>query len=367
MLLSLLRRALFVALLLTQATASAEAPKAWAYFAWWLPDSWRTASLDQLKRLLFFEISVNGNGDISERNGWPDKFGELRQAVKRQGVALDLTLTLFDPKSFDNLFTSAEATRRLLENATALASHKDVAGLQLDFEIYAPVRPETRANYRAFVQELSKRLHAQSPARALSVFLPMGDESLLYDAPTLAVVDHVVLQGYDSHWVGSKAAGPVAPLRGDEVVTWEKAVSKATGLGVPKKSMYVGFPLYGYEWQVKGLKQRSPTIAKGVTTSFSPIAPGLVPAIQVNVQNRVQQYGSYHDPVSASTQYHFKAANGQYFEGWFEDWWSLDRKTDYLVQEQLAGIVFFILGYDNDQLVEHFLRRTTPRRGQKPQ
>jgi GH18 family chitinase len=44
-------------------------------------------------------------------------------------------------------------------------------------------------------------------------------------------------------------------------------------------------------------------------------------------------------------------------QGWFDDWWTLIRKTDYLVQEQLGGIAFFMLGYDEGQLVNQFFFR----------
>lgn len=352
-----LKRALLLALLFWWAGATAETPKAWGYLGWWLPQSWRTVPLGQLDRLLFFELKVAPNGAIAERHGWPEQWADLRLAVQQNNTPLDLTLTLFEPTAFNSLFSSIEATQRLLDEASSLADQPGVAGLQLDFEIYNLARPDAIERYRNFVLQLSKRLHQQTPSRNLSVFFPVGGESKLYDAATLAQADHVVLQGYDSHWLGSKAAGPVAPLTGSDMVTWEKAVAQGVSMGVPKGRLLLGFPLFGYEWPVRSRKLRGATQGAGVPTSFAPITADLPGDIRFNVQDQVRHYGATHDQASGSSYYQFRRPDGQFVEGWFEDWWALGRKTDYLIDQQLGGIAFFLLGYDDGQLVNYFLQR----------
>jgi hypothetical protein len=44
-------------------------------------------------------------------------------------------------------------------------------------------------------------------------------------------------------------------------------------------------------------------------------------------------------------------------EGWFEDWWALDRKIDFLIDKKLGGIAFFLIGYDGGQLVDFFMHQ----------
>jgi len=351
---------LIAALLLSSAPVMAEPPKAWAYMGWWMPDSWRAAPLGEFDRFLFFHLTISDTGAIAERNGWPENWVDLRNAVKNNNTPLDLTLTLFDVVAFDKLFSSPEATQRLLDESLLLASHEDVAGLQLDFEIYTLVPPQAIAGYREFIVNLSKGLRQLSSPKNLSVFFPMGGDSQLYDAATLQYVDHLVLQGYDAHWKGSKNAGPVAPLVGDEAVTWKKAVAQGLSLGMPNDRMLLGFPLYGYEWQVKNKTLRSSTVGEGVATTFARMPEDMLPDFKFNVQDQVRQYGASQDPVSGSSYYQFKKENGDFFEGWFEDWWSLNIKTDYLVNEKLGGIAFFMLGYDNGQLVDYFLKYRHP-------
>lgn len=342
-------------LLLWHDPTNAESPRAWAYLAWWMPDSWHTAPLEKLERILFFELNVAPSGQVVERHGWPDQWRDLREVARRNDLALDLTLTLFGPKAFVAVFSSTSATQKLLEEAAALAGHPDVGGLHLDFEVYEDVPPATLAAYRRFVRSLAHRLHALTPRRQVSVFFPLGATSDLYDSATLALIDNVVMQGYDAHWKGSARAGPVAPLTGEEAVTWEKGVAKGVSLGVPRSRLLMAFPFYGYEWRVEGPSSRAATRGQGMTTTFAPVPAALLPDIRINVQDRVMQYGARHDPLSGTAYYQFKTAEGQYFEGWFEDWWSLKRKAAFVRREQLGGVAFFILGYDNNALLHYYL------------
>ena len=105
------------------------------------------------------------------------------------------------------------------------------------------------------------------------------------------------------------------------------------------------------------MKPRSPTIGIGSTTSFAPLPSDGRGDMRHSVQERVREYGAIYDPVSGSSSYHFKGSDGQYIEGWFEDWWSLQRKVDYLVTEQIGGIAFFLLGYDGGHLVDFFIQQ----------
>lgn len=343
--------------LVLAASASWAGPQAWGYLGWWLPQSWRQLPLAQLDRVLFFELKMAADGAIVERQGWPEQWGELQAALRQSATPLDLTLTLMDVPRFNALFGSDSARQRLLDQASQLASHDSVAGLHLDVEIYTAVSAATLPVYRRFVRDLAQRLHAMQPVRQLSVFLPVGGEIALYDAATLAVLDHVVLQGYDAHWQGSSQAGPLAPLRGQDAVTWEKAFTQARALGLPASRLLFSFPLYGYEWPVKTRKPRSATSGRGAITSFAPIRVDMPVDIVSSVQQRVAQYGFTHEPLSASSYYQFTNPAGQLIEGWFEDGGSLRRKTEFVIERQAAGLAFFLLGYDDNQLLEGFLRQ----------
>lgn len=351
---------LALALALCQSIALGHTLKTLGYLGWWMPKSWQSIPLQQFDRLFFFELKVNATGSVTDRHGWPEEWGELQTAAKTHQVPVDLTLTLFDSNTFNQLFSSPQAIEKLLAECVDLVEPPFVSGLHFDFEIYNGANFEAIRNYRRFLKTLSAQLRERAPNQSLSVFLPAQADDALYDASTLNLMNLVVSQSYDTHYRSSKNAGPVAPLTGPDGLTWRSAATEALDLGVSKDRLFLTFPLYGYEWTVKDNKLRSSTQNPGITTTFSRISKELLPDIQVSVTQRVHQYGAYHDPSSGSSYYQFKNDAGQWVEGWFEDWWSLGRKIDFLTTERFAGVAFFLLGYDKNELLQYYLQRRAP-------
>ncbi len=335
--------------------------KALGYLAWWMPDSWRSVPLNELDRLLFFGLTVDPSGHVSDRHGWPEQWQELQAATRLHQVPVDVALTLLDAKGFNALFGSESAVNTLMTDALELANQSQVAGLHLDVEVYDGANPMAITHYRNFVVTLAGQLQQLSPPKILSVFCQAGGHPPLYDAETLHHASLVVMQAYDTHYQGSPNAGPVAPLAGSDALTWRSAASTGVALGVPKDRLVMGFPLYGYEWPVKTGQLRSAVQGGGQVTTFAAVPPNVLPAIQTSITQRVQQYGATHDPVSGSSHYQFKNTGGRRIEGWFEDWWSLGKKFDFLVKEQLGGMAFFVLGYDDGALVRYYLQRRGPK------
>jgi spore germination protein len=334
--------------------------KVLAYQAWWLPESWRSAPLDKLDRLIFFELKVDAKGSISDKHGWPENWTAMQAELKRLSIPLDLTLTLLDSKDFQAVFSSDQAVAQLLEQATNLAADKAVSGLHIDFEVYTAMPEVVLAKFRRFMLDLSKRLRSEIPARHLSVFLPVGGAVQIYDAASLAAVNQIVAQGYDAHWKSGATAGPVAPLDGRTAVTWKKALSQTLGLGVAKDKIFLSYPLYGYEWRGENKAPRAKAIGVGTDTTFAPIDAKFLPNIQISAKDRAKRFGSFNDDVSGSSYYQF-SKNGYWSTGWFEGEWALTKKIAFMKREQFAGLAFFVLGYDGGVLLDSFVNRRTTR------
>jgi spore germination protein YaaH len=355
--LSLVRLIFSCALLLLPPITNADPLKAWGYVGWWLPNGWRTVPLEAFERLLFFDMKIKPDGSIGERNGWPERWNELSQTAKISGTPIDVTLTLMDSPSFKSLFSSKSATQKLLDETAQLAAQPEVSGIHLDVEIYDALDTFSLQGFRDFVKSLKERLARLEDSKSLSIFLPLGGISPLYDTATLQQVDRIVMQGYDAHWLESKFAGPVAPLDGPSALTWKKAVKLGRGLGIPPQKMLMSFPLYGYEWRVKSPALQGATIGRGISTAFAPMPVTLAPEFQVSVQSRVAEHGATYHPISVSSSYQFKTKSGQHIEGWFDDWWTLSRKSDFLEEANIGGIAFFLLGYDDGELLNYFFQR----------
>jgi spore germination protein len=327
--------------------------QAWAYQAWWLPQSWRQVPLNNVDRILFFDLKVGADGLISDRNGWPERWSDFRVALIEAGTPLDLTLSILNPKDFESLFSSPVAIGQLLSQSMGLIKDSAVAGIHLDFEVYTAMPESTLKRFRQFVVSLANQLHQQKNAKKLSIFLPMGGVSQIYDAKSLASVDKVVAQGYDAHWLTGPSAGPVAPIDGESAVTWKKAIAHASTLGVKGNRLLMSYPLYGYEWPTADKNPRGATRGEGAITTLIPIDQKLLPAVRVSSQERTQSFGAINDLVSGSSYYQFQKG-GQWTTGWFEGQWALGKKIDFVREHQLSGIAFFVMGYDGGKLINSF-------------
>lgn len=345
-------------LMLCGVTVAHARPVVFGYFAWWVDEAETIRALPFVDRLKFMEWRLGPDGRIADKHGWPAEWTNVRNKAAALGIPVDVVLTLFSVADFNALFGSADRVRRLQKDLlTALQEDPALRGLHLDVEIFSKVNPQAQQRYRAFVAELSRQLKLLEPVRSTSVFLNHNAEKYLYDAESLAHVDHVVLQGYDAHWVDSDVAGPVAPLAGADTVTWEKMLASARRLNVAEPRLLMGFPTYGYEWKVKPCNIRGKRIAPGETTTFARLNLPKAPSLRNSVVGRVLSYGARYDAESGSAYYQFSNPDGSCQVGWFEDWWTLQRKIDWVLKEQLAGMAFFPLGYDESDLVGMTARR----------
>jgi spore germination protein len=334
----------------------AHAPlQAWGYAAWWLPLDAAQLEAARIDRLLFFEIALASDGTVADAHGWPERHAALRAAA-RNGTPLDLVLTLHGHEAFEALFSDPQARTRLLDTAERLARNPHVSGLQLDVEVYTAVSAESITGLRALVPALSARLRALRPQRTLSLFVPPAQTGL-YDRASVSHADWAVMQAYDAHWAQSPEAGPVAPLRGASPASWEQALAHADALGVPRARALFSYPLYGYEWPMREAGDIGPTTGPGRTTTLSDVDPAHLPLIRTNVAERVQRFGCRHDTRSGSSSYRFFDPDRGWVAGWYEGAWSLRHKRRFAIDQRLAGVAFFVLGYDDFRVVADFERR----------
>lgn len=346
------RLVLLVCLVLAASQTLARPVPLLGYVAWWLGDAWQSAPLEAFERVVFVELKIDQDGSVRERNGWPEQWQALRNRVRDAGRGVDLSLALAHETDFASVFASASARRKLLRECARLLRHPDVAGLHLDIEVYreASSSQAALAGFREVVRTLSRR--AQRSGRwQLSVFLPMGGEFDLYTRDELEKVSLVVVQSYDAHWLEGPRAGPVAPLNGDGPVTWRKSLDLARALGVDDHRVFLSFPLYGYEWPVRGQGEQRETTGPGRVVPYAPLPAALRASFPSSVLERVTAFGGRFHPDSASGSYRFDEA-GQAWEGWFEDGYSIQAKRRWLDCAGGRGMAVFALGYDAGLLVE---------------
>jgi hypothetical protein len=343
------RRLLFPLLLLLGLLASCDrqphaVTQLWAYYPWWMRDSWCEQGLGRYNRLVFFEVGIASSGTLGLSKSGMDSFMALRAKTTREGLPLDVALTLFDVRQFETLFADPARRQRLLTDTQSWLKRTD--GIHLDVEIFETVSDEAQAGFRDFVRTLKQAFNNAPTPKTLSAFYTLGGKASLYDKDTLALLDYVVVQGYDAHWPQGPRAGPVAPVRGDYAVTWEKGLNEVLKRGVPRDRIIFATPFFGYEWPTENDRPLSATRGHGIEISQANVKSKFLPDIRVSAEARLERYPPRRDRASGSPYYAFQDDQGGWRQGWFEDEVTYKKKFNFVRRERLAGIAAFAFGYD---------------------
>lgn len=331
-------------------TASIIKHEHWAYIPYWMNQDFQQSGIEKMSHVAVFDLPILSSGKIHNKIGWPDQWHELRKQAKSSSKKIHLVLTMFKAEDFSALFDSPQNIKTLNTELRQLGGGAAIDGVHFDVEIYQPVTPSSIENFRKVVGELKKA----NAFQYVSAFIPASSAVQIYDQPTLKILDFLVLQGYDAHWVDGPTAGPLAPLDGNFELTWKKLAQKTKTDNLNPQKIFFGFPLYGLEWTVSNKEiQNNKTLGKGAITTFSPLATDKkIDNVIGSVQNRVLTYGMEYHPLSASGHYSFQTKEGEIRQGWFEDAWSLKKKQQFIQEEKYLGFAFWVLGYDRGNLVK---------------
>lgn len=325
--------------------------KVFGYHPWWMRDTWQQYDYSVLDKVIFFDVHVNDQAGFENLQGWPSQWQGMIQTSQRNGTQVVPTVALLDnTPQFINIFRSNTLTAALLRNTMDLVRRANADGIHLDFEIFSNVPPEAKNGFTRYVALLRDELKTYKPDAQLTVFVTAFDHADALDEVALArYADHLIVQGYDMHWLTAPNAGPLGPLTGWNGANWENILNRFLGMGVPREKIVMAVPYYGYEWPTVSDQPGAATRGAGREVTYAPVDPSYLPLIQINVKQRVGAYGMRRDPATNMPYYAYQGADGWY-QGWFEDAQSLQAKYDFVKRQRLGGIAIFPLGYDGGEL-----------------
>ncbi len=323
------------------------------YHPYWMQDQWTSYDPAVYDEIYFFSIDVDSTGRIADRHGWPDRWFNMQQGLAGQGIRVTPVVTLFSQSAFEQLFATPSASDMLLSTLLDLLRDSPaVGGLQLDFEIYQRVSSGVRDNFTAFVARLREEMLDARTGSTLSLYTVAYDESDVFDEAALQRhVDYFVVQGYDLFGRGEGRTGPIAGLEGWGNRNWKHIVGRLRGLGISNEKIVMSVPYFGYEWPAASDEPGAATTGRGVTLSYAPVDPALLPGTRRSAREEAATYGVRRDSVSGSPYFAYEDSSG-WRQGWFEDAESLRRKYDYIKKAGLRGVAIFPPGYGSDELEE---------------
>ena len=155
----------------------------------------------------------------------------------------------------------------------------------------------------------------------------------------------MVIMGYDYN-TGNQIQGAVAPLRSSEGldIGLSNTVSFYMDIGIDPQKTILALPYYGSMWtgnmnengEVSSNFERKVTYREIMNLFSSDVA--------------INSKASFLDKRSMTNYYNLTYPDNSTKEIWFDDDFTLGKKFDYAISQNLKGIGIWALGYDNGYL-----------------
>jgi len=191
-------------------------------------------------------------------------------ALRNAGMTIIPTITDgTDQMVLANLISKPVSRKQVVDAIMATVTSQNYDGIDLDFEGFAFIDPNTTwkataPNWVLFIKELSAALHAQKKILSVTtpyLFNPAEKQKgyFVYAwADIAAHIDRLRIMTYD---YSTSRPGPIGPI------AWiEKTVKYAVSI-MPASKVYLGLPGYGKDWVTKVEGVCPSNLAKVITPS----------------------------------------------------------------------------------------------------
>lgn len=202
-----------------------------------------------INQLAIFQIAIDNNGTLREL---PSR--TLINQAHALGAKVLLTvsnLTLrgqFSTILIGRLVRDSSFSNFVWQNIRNLLEDYQCDGVNFDLEKAAP---QDRTLYSRFIEKWSALFRQSNFLVTIDVPAMDHDDPLdtwkgAFNYRVIGqAVDEVILMTYEEHWPGSPP-GSVASL------PWVNGVLDYALATIPRQKIYMGIPLYGYDWSARG-------------------------------------------------------------------------------------------------------------------
>ena len=241
------------------------------------------------------------------------------KGLKVWGLIDNFTTEVSTTETLSQLSSRQNIIQQLIQSATSIG----MDGINVDFETLSE---DAGPHFLEFLRELSIECHKNN--LVLSVDNPVPEDfTSHYDRSEQgAVVDYIIIMGYDEHYVGSDA-GSVASL------PWVEEGVQDTITEVSAQRTILAIPFYTRLWKTTG----------GALTSE---AIGMDEAQKVLAENGVE---AVWDGSVSQNYATFEKENSTY-QIWLEDAKSIAEKVKLIPKYNLAGVAQWKLGFENNSI-----------------
>lgn len=218
--------------------------------------------------------------------------------------------------------------KNLIDSLLEEADRVGLDGINVDLEAVGEVNGP---HFLQFIREISAACRREGLVLSVDNYSPMP-HTAFYDREQQAeIVDYVVVMAYDENYSGDTTAGSTSSLG------WVHQSAERTLREVPKEKLIVGLPTYTRLWKgVDGADLKSEGI-------------GMAACDKIVKENKLSMTW-LEDLGQHYVEY---TLDGVQHRLWIEDEKSMELKLDAAFSYEPAGVAFFKLGLETDDIWVH--------------
>ncbi|EKD64501.1 MAG: glycoside hydrolase family protein [uncultured bacterium] len=236
----------------------------------------------------------------------------------------------WDSELVENAIADKNVRDRHIANIFDKIEEVGFDGVTIDYE---SVEKSQRENFSLFIGELSAVLHKSGKIVAVALHPKTSDSGngngAFQDWEALGQrADHLNIMAYGEHW-DEGSAGPIAS------VSWvRRVVGYVKSLSIPSQKIFLGIPLYGYDWN-----KDDDSGAVGLTHNE-------VEQLLIENDEDIEWNEEFRSP------YFFYKNDNETHEVWFENADSVLEKMKVARKANFAGVTFWRLGGEDQKIWE---------------
>lgn len=286
------------------------------------------------KRVIYFGVSTSKEGINRDDDGYIALERSWKRTDTYQTI---LTLRMLDADVNEYVLKHPEAQNELIVDALETAKKYGFKGIALDQEVVSVFDTGTKRAISSFVERFYSRAQDENLTFSIILYGDVYYRKRPYDLRFLSQhADEVMLMAYDFHKSRGEP-GPNFPLEGRERYGYDyhQLVDDVSKDVVPGKITVI-YGLYGYDWIVDEAKR---PFRAATSMTYAQIQNNYIAKCKILncvVQRDKKSYENEIDFVDREAQYHIV---------WYEDWISVDKKTDYLMKNGVSSIAYWAYGY----------------------
>lgn len=332
------------------------------FLPYWLVDKADKNYSQYLTNLTYFGLTINPDGTIQkllnpteEEPGWYSlRSGKLNgtfSSIKENNLDLSLLVFSGNEESIANLISNpASHAANLIDDVGPLMQKYGFNELNLDIESFKPDASDSaRDNFVDFVKLVREKM-IEKKLGNLTIDVSPTDlvKKRMIDVARIAeYVDRVVFMAYDYHFLGSLVTGAVSPSSGagiDAEFDVETGLQKAVEI-LPREKIFLGIPLYGYEWETIENQPRSAVLpGSGLVISNRRAEELLNSCATCSAklyESAKESYFIYEDQTTGTVHQVF-----------FPDESFIREKLKLAQTYEIGGVALWAIGYEGNNILE---------------